>query len=507
MKRVLVIGENSYIGKSFQVFAEGRYEIKMASSRNEAWREADFTGYDSVLHCAGIAHVSRNPKMEALYYEVNCDLTVAIAEKAKKEGIKQFVFLSSILVYGSSKAEIDVKTVPQPDDFYGASKLKAEQELQKLVDDDFKICLVRLPLVYGEGCKGNFPRLIKLAKKSPLFPDYPNKRSMIYVENLMDFLGKIIDDGSAGIFLPQNNEHVNTSELVKCLAEAQGKRIATTKLFNPLLKTLAKRLSVFQKMFGDLYYVLQNENVGDDVHIVQQNKVTFKDSIMQSVGHSLNDKKCLIVASVASMIGQFNMPNIALLQAMGYKVAVAANFSFGNTFGGEHAGALLKTLKEQDIEVYETGFVRNVFSPSNIAVFKQVKKIINSNDYSLIHCHSPIGGVITRLAAKKKRQAGTRVIYTAHGFYFHNNAPLLYWLLFYPIEKWLSRYTDVLITINNEDFLIAARNMRAKKTVYLPGVGIETKKFLPSDADRFAKRKELNIPSDAIVVISTGELS
>jgi glycosyltransferase EpsD len=144
---------------------------------------------------------------------------------------------------------------------------------------------------------------------------------------------------------------------------------------------------------------------------------------------------------------------------------------------------------------------------SNIIVYRQIKELINNHDYSLIHCHTAIGGVIARLAAKKKRKTGTRVIYSAHGFHFYKGSPLKYWLLYYPVERRLSRYTDALITLNNEDFLLAMRNMRAKKTYYMPGVGIETKKFSQTDADRDSKRRELSIPADATVIISIGELS
>ncbi|MDR0220277.1 MAG: glycosyltransferase [Lachnospiraceae bacterium] len=500
MKKILVIGENSYIGRSFAAFAHDRYEVIMVNSRHEAWRKTDFSGCTSALHCVGIAHVSRDPRMEDSYYEVNCHLAVSVAQKAKAAGVKQFIFLSSILVYGSGKKEIDLKTIPQPDDFYGGSKLKAEQELQRLADDSFKVCIVRPPLVYGRDCKGNFPRLVKLAKTSPLFPDFPNQRSMIYIDNLCNFIGNLIDGESRGVFLPQNQEYVNTTALVKSLAKCQGRRIATTKIFNPLIRLLASRAPFFGKIFGDLYYARQgNED--------EYNIVGFEDSVRQSSGRFADEKKCLMVASVASMIGQFNMPNIALLQAKGYAVTVAANFSFGNTFGNKHADTLRDELVAGGIEVYDIKFMRNVFALSNITAYKQIKKLINDNNYALIHCHSPIGGVISRLAAKKKRGLGTRVIYTAHGFHFYKGANWRKWFFYYPVEKWLSRYTDALITINREDYFLASTKMKAKRTYYLPGIGIETRKYMRAETERAGKRSELNIPAEAIVIVSIGELS
>ena len=278
MKKVLVIGDDSYIGQSFEAFAKDRFEIKMVNSRDNAWKSVDFTGYDSVLHCAGIAHVKQNKKMKPLYYEVNCDLAVEVAEKAKKEGVRQFVFLSTMAVYGTSRSEIDIETVPNPNkgDFYGGSKLKAEQEFQKLANDDFKLCIVRPPMVYGKGCKGNFPRLVKLAKKTPIFPNYKNKRSMIYIENLCSRFCGLIDKEDEGVFLPQNEDYVNTTELVRAIKGCYGKRVATTKIFNWAI-WLAKRISVFEKLFGDLYYAKQ----GDEG---EYNVVDFEESVKRGCG-------------------------------------------------------------------------------------------------------------------------------------------------------------------------------------------------------------------------------
>jgi UDP-glucose 4-epimerase len=276
MKKVLVIGDDSYIGMSFEAFARDKLEIKMVSSRNNAWREVDFAGYDSVLHCAGIAHISRDPKMESLYYEVNCNLAVDVANKAKSENVKQFIFLSSMLIYGSKNNEINHITTPNPDNFYGNSKLKAEQELQKLSDNDFKLCIVRPPMVYGKGSKGNFPKLVKLARKTPLFPNFPNKRNMIYIDNLCNFICDLVNNENEGVFLPQNIEYVNTTELVRCIRECHGKRLKTTRVFNPLIRFLSKRMSVFNKVFGDLWYVKQGNESGYCV-------VGFEESVRRSV--------------------------------------------------------------------------------------------------------------------------------------------------------------------------------------------------------------------------------
>ena len=264
--------------EGIEMFAKDKYEIKIVSSRNDAWKNVDFIGSDGVLYCAGIAHVKQTKKTKELYYKINCDLAVDIAQKAKSSDIKQFIFLSSMAVYGTSNPAIDENTAPNPksNDFYGGSKLKAERELKKLEDAKFKLCIVRPPMVYGNGCKGNFQKLARLAKITPVFPSYPNKRSMIYICNLCNFLCGLIDEENTGIFLPQNTEYVNTTELVKHIAECYGRRIKTTKLFNPLIKLFVKHTSVFEKLFGDLYYVNQT-------HDIKCNLFDFDDSIKYSI--------------------------------------------------------------------------------------------------------------------------------------------------------------------------------------------------------------------------------
>lgn len=222
-------------------------------------------------------------------------------------------------------------------------------------------------------------------------------------------------------------------------------------------------------------------------------------------------KKALVLASVASMIDQFNMPNIRLLKELGYEVDVACNFLKGSTCSDEKVAALKKTLAEMDVQCYQIDFARNVlYIIQNIKAYSQTKRIIKEGKYDMIHSHSPIGGLLSRLAARKQRKLGTKVIYTAHGFHFYKGAPLLNWLLFYPIEKIASRWTDVLITINQEDFAFAKKKMKAKEVIYVQGVGINTLTFKPSDnveTLRKQKRKELGLTEESIVLMSVGELN
>lgn len=215
-------------------------------------------------------------------------------------------------------------------------------------------------------------------------------------------------------------------------------------------------------------------------------------------------EKVLILASVASMIDQFNIPNIKLLQSMGYEVHVACNFEKGSSCSNERIQILKKFLAELKVKYYQIDFERNILKiRNNLKAYKQVKNILLENKYKFLHCHSPIGGAIGRLAGHKTQ---IKVIYTAHGFHFYKGAPLINWLLYYPIEKYLSKYTDVLITINKEDYK-RAKTFHAKKVEYIPGVGIDVEKIRSLKVDKEEKRKELGLANKNIVLLSVGELN
>jgi len=216
-------------------------------------------------------------------------------------------------------------------------------------------------------------------------------------------------------------------------------------------------------------------------------------------------KKVLVLASVASMIDQFNMPFIKLLKEMGYKVDVACNFKQGNTCTDEKVNQFQEKLSLMGVDYFQIDFARDIaHMRQNIRAYKQVKELLLEKDYVFIHCHSPIGGAFGRLTGHKTK---TKVIYTAHGFHFYKGAPLKNWLLYYPVEKLLSRWTDVLITINKEDYMLAKNKMHAKKVYYVPGVGIDVVKFANKMVDKDKKRAELGVPTDAFLLLSVGELN
>jgi len=260
VKKILITGANSYIGTSFEKWVSrypDKYKVDTVDMKDENWRVKVFTGYDAVFHVAGIAHSSTKPKYKDLYYKVNRDLAIETAQKARAEGVKQFIFMSSIMVYGESGGINKMKVItrdqiPTPANFYGDSKLQAEEGIKTLESDEFKVVILRPPMIYGKGSKGNFPKLSKLATKIALFPDIDNQRSMIYIDNFCEFIKLMIDNEERGLFFPQNAEYAKTSEIVRLIAQSHGKKIRLVKVFNWLLRIFS--FGIVNKVFGNLVY-------------------------------------------------------------------------------------------------------------------------------------------------------------------------------------------------------------------------------------------------------------
>lgn len=217
-------------------------------------------------------------------------------------------------------------------------------------------------------------------------------------------------------------------------------------------------------------------------------------------------KKALMLASVASMIEQFNLPNIELLQSLGYQVDVVTDFTNPGNITDDRSKHLMKHLGDMGVQTIDVAIPRSLNPKLIISAYKKVKTLVKSEHYDIIHCHSPIGGAIARLAAKSERKMGTKVIYTAHGFHFYSGAPLKNWLLFYPAEKLLSRYTDILITINKEDYRRAKEKFNSLHTVYVHGIGVDLSKF-GSDTRGSLIRNEFGISDSDVMLLSVGELN
>lgn len=271
MKRILITGAESYIGTSFEKWLEkpqfvGRYQVDTLDMRKKDWKTYDFSTYDSIFHVAGIAHADIGKvteKQKKLYYAVNCDLAAEAAIKAKAEGVNQFIYMSSIIVYGEGgavkkKRVITKETEPSPSNFYGDSKWRAEQRLMPLSDESFRVAILRPPMIYGEGGKGNYQTLKKIALHTPVFPDFPNERSMCDIDNLCETVRQLIEKTGFGLYFPQDNQYVNTSKLVKEIAHKNGKNICLIKGFNWLIYLLGyapgKLGRTVNKAFGSLVY-------------------------------------------------------------------------------------------------------------------------------------------------------------------------------------------------------------------------------------------------------------
>ena len=273
--KVLITGAGSYVGESVRKYILAKnpsFQIDAVDTMGDNWKKADYSQYDVVYHVAGIAHVNADPKMEPLYYKVNRDLTIEIARHAKASGVKQFIFMSSQIVFHESqslKAEVLTKdTRPAPNGFYGDSKMQAENGLKELECDTFKVCILRPPMIYGPNSKGNFPRLAKLATKTPIFPSYHNKRSMLYIDNLAEFVLQAIVRELEGTFYPQNRELADTVEIIRFFAKASGHRVWITKLLNPFVWLGSFVLQPINKMFATYYYDPEMSKMDFDYQLV-----------------------------------------------------------------------------------------------------------------------------------------------------------------------------------------------------------------------------------------------
>ena len=268
MKSVAITGENSYIGKSFIEYIRdypGEYFVTELNMRESRPTPERFEGVDVVFCVTGLAHIRESEKNRNLYFEVNRDLVVEIAKMARTAGVKQFILLSSMSVYGLSEGHITKDMVPEPTTAYGKSKLQADEEIKRLEDPDFIFTCLRPPMVYGKGCKGNYQVLRSFALKSPLFPNYNNERSMIYIGNLCSFVKKCIDCELGGLYFPQNEQYVNTKEMVQLIAKQHEKKILLTKVFNWAIRS--SRIQIVKKAFGNLTY--ENCDTVEDYDFVE----------------------------------------------------------------------------------------------------------------------------------------------------------------------------------------------------------------------------------------------
>ena len=275
MKKILITGAGSYIGTKVEEWLKRTpelFEVDAVDTMNDHWKKADFSQYDVVYNVAGIAHVKAAKEDEPLYYAVNRDMVIEIAKAAKAAGVKQFIHMSSMIVYKEVKTlagkQIHRDTVPEPNGFYGDSKLQGESGIRALADDSFKVCIMRPPMIYGPGCKGNFPKLMWLAQKTPVFPAWHNRRSMLYIDNLCEFVKQLILHKVDDTVYPQNAEYSDTVEIVRHFAKTNGKRIWITRLLNPVIWLFGNHVRALGKMFSDSTYDMEMSQYPFEYQIV-----------------------------------------------------------------------------------------------------------------------------------------------------------------------------------------------------------------------------------------------
>lgn len=265
MKHVLITGAGSYIGTQLEQYLAqwpDLFQVETLDVRGEDWKETSFSGVDVVFHVAALVHDAKSKDDAAQwprYKTVNTDLALAIAEKAKTEGVKQFLFMSTAAVYGvagqvGKPVVITADTPLNPKDNYGKSKLLAEQGLLPMMDDHFKVVILRPPMIYGWGCKGNYVTLSKLAWRMPIFPKVENQRSMLYIENFLEFVCLMMDQEESGIFCPQNREYTNTSQLVRAIRAARGRKTLLLPGFGWAIRLLGHITPLAEKAFGNWCY-------------------------------------------------------------------------------------------------------------------------------------------------------------------------------------------------------------------------------------------------------------
>lgn len=481
MKKVLITGAKSYIGESFENYATEHYaanfEIDTVDMIDGSWREKDFSEYDTVFHVAGIAHadvgnVSEETKQK--YYAVNTDLAIETAQKAKKDGVKQFVFMSSMIVYGESapygkQKMITADTKPEPANFYGDSKWQADKGVRALADEKFNVLVLRPPMIYGKGSKGNYPTLAKLAKKLPVFPDVNNQRSMLYIENLCEFLCQVMLIGKGGIFFPQNAEYTRTADMVKKISEATGNSITLTKVLNPFVwiasKMPGKIGGLVNKAFGNSCYAKGISNYNG----LNYCKYSLNDSLFKTEGFVFQKKRILFLVNHDVVIYNFRLELVERLLKDGYEVHISSPY-----------GERIDDLKSLGAVFHDISMDRHGMNPINemklLLSYRNLLKLVEP-DIVLGYTIKPnIYGAI----AAGERNIPFIANITGLGTAVENPGLsqkitiVLYKIAFKKVKKVFFQNTE------NQQFFVE-HNIAVDKHGLLPGSGVNLERFSVSE--------------------------
>lgn len=281
-KNILLTGTSGYVVTNIEKLLNSKgYNTKKVSVRSSNWKNIDFSTFDVVIHLAGLVHNNTKANLDE-YMKINAILPEEIAKKSKNEGVKHFIFFSTMSVFGldgsvTKDVIIDRNTKAHPNSLYGVSKLAAEGLLKDLEDENFKLAIVRPPMIYGKDAPGNFNRLIKLAKISPIFPNIKNSRSVIYIDNLSNYIEMIIRKELSGILHPQDSEYLDTISTVRKVKKYFKKPGVYPMLPNYLLKIL-DRVGIINKVFGNLIY---NQNI--DLLVKDFEEIDFDNALKKTL--------------------------------------------------------------------------------------------------------------------------------------------------------------------------------------------------------------------------------
>lgn len=282
----MITGTHGYVATSLKKYIDNQVrnthdnqlpeslQTDLISLRSDNLEQIDLTAYDAILHAAALVHKKETELGWEAYYKVNTELTEKLAQKALTAGVPHFIFMSSMSVYGINSGMISPDTEPHPSTFYGRSKLEAEKKLMEIYTQNDSginhhspadarpvpfLSIIRPPMIYGPDCPGNFSRLCRLAGCTPVFPKLHNQRSMIYIENLCEFIFRLLLQPANGIFCPQNAEYICTSDMVQQIAVAKNKKMRLIPHFEKMLKILSHRISAIDKITGNLTYTQNTE--------------------------------------------------------------------------------------------------------------------------------------------------------------------------------------------------------------------------------------------------------
>ena len=487
-KKVLITGAGSYIGQSFIEYAQKHYhdnfEIEELDLKDESWKEKDFSNYDIIYHVAGIAHAdvgNVSDETKKKYYEVNTGLAVAVAEKAKQEGVKTFIFMSSMIVYGESapygkRKVIDATTVPHPANFYGDSKLQADVAVRNLADGNFKVIVLRPPMIYGKGSKGNYPTLSKLAKKLLVFPDVDNERSMLYIDNFCEFLSQIMllkeVKENAIVLIPQNAEWTKTSQMVKEIAEVDGKHIKELKIMTSVVaiggRVPGKIGGLVNKAFGNNCY----DYKVSDYEGIDYQTVSLHDSIEKTESKatmSTSKKRVLFLVNHDVVIYNFRLELVERLLNDGYEVHISSPY-----------GERIDDLKDLGVIYHEIAMERHGMNPVHEAkLLLTYRKLIFEVEPDIILGYTIKPNIYGAMAAAEKHVPFVANI-TGLGTSVENPGMSqkliieLYKVAFKHVQRVFFQNTE------NQQFFID-HNIAVDKHGLLPGSGVNLSRFTVTD--------------------------